>query len=251
MIEIFDGRPPLSNIHPMRAIFMIPSRPPPTFHNPEKCSQEFKDFVAKCLVKNPADRLSASELLQQEFLANSQVTDVLKELLTRALENMDKFTDKLSTSLENEDSTLIAKMKPKQDEQPGTVNPNDSSYESGSIIRYDDTTFSSSNQGTMIVNKTIDSMPDLNDLQINSTFSTYNSDYGIKPTIHDFANLNSSTIRSKINMLNSDEEEEEEENDEDCQDMTLKRLDKYKTFVKADLDDLKAGFATTKSLNLF
>lgn len=29
-----EGKPPLGNVHPMRAIFMIPSRPPPTLTNP-------------------------------------------------------------------------------------------------------------------------------------------------------------------------------------------------------------------------
>ena len=35
-IEIAEGKPPYSDIHPMRAIFMIPTNPPPTFRNPEK-----------------------------------------------------------------------------------------------------------------------------------------------------------------------------------------------------------------------
>ena len=30
-----EGRPPYSNIHPMRAIFMIPSRPPPKLTEPD------------------------------------------------------------------------------------------------------------------------------------------------------------------------------------------------------------------------
>jgi len=30
LIELAEQKPPYSNIHPMRAIFMIPSRPPPT-----------------------------------------------------------------------------------------------------------------------------------------------------------------------------------------------------------------------------
>ena len=35
-IEIAEGKPPYSDIHPMRAIFMIPTKPPPTFRDPEK-----------------------------------------------------------------------------------------------------------------------------------------------------------------------------------------------------------------------
>ena len=29
-------------------IFMIPTKPPPSFHNPDKWSLEFIDFVSKC-----------------------------------------------------------------------------------------------------------------------------------------------------------------------------------------------------------
>lgn len=47
-----------------QAIFMIPTKPPPSFRNPDKWSPEFIDFVSKCLVKNPEQRVSAAELMQ-------------------------------------------------------------------------------------------------------------------------------------------------------------------------------------------
>jgi serine/threonine kinase 3 len=50
-IEMAEGRPPYYNIHPMRAIFMIPTRPPPKLTNPELWSPEFISFVAACLQK--------------------------------------------------------------------------------------------------------------------------------------------------------------------------------------------------------
>ena len=50
-----------------QAIFMIPTKPPPSFRNPDKWSPEFIDFVSKCLVKNPEQRVSAAELMQVRF----------------------------------------------------------------------------------------------------------------------------------------------------------------------------------------
>ena len=50
-IEMAEGEPPYGNIHPMRAIFMIPSRPPPTLANRANFSPQLNDFIAKCLVK--------------------------------------------------------------------------------------------------------------------------------------------------------------------------------------------------------
>lgn len=43
---------------------MIPTNPPPTFTNPDLWSASFRDFVSKCLVKNPEDRATATQLLQ-------------------------------------------------------------------------------------------------------------------------------------------------------------------------------------------
>ncbi|KAJ3132725.1 Serine/threonine-protein kinase 4 [Physocladia obscura] len=62
-IEMADGRPPYSDIHPMRAIFMIPSKPPPKLFEEERYSKVFREFVARCLVKDQKDRPSADELL--------------------------------------------------------------------------------------------------------------------------------------------------------------------------------------------
>ncbi|KAF1744334.1 hypothetical protein MXB_4591 [Myxobolus squamalis] len=63
-IEMADGKPPFSNIHPMRAIFMIPTKPPPTFSNPLKFSSLFSDFVQCCLKKAPKERLNSTQLIR-------------------------------------------------------------------------------------------------------------------------------------------------------------------------------------------
>jgi serine/threonine kinase 3 len=66
-IEMAEGRPPYHDLHPMRAIFMIPANPPPTFADPGDFSTQFKDFVRQCLIKNPTNRPSAAELLEVYF----------------------------------------------------------------------------------------------------------------------------------------------------------------------------------------
>ena len=47
---------------------MIPTKPPPTFTDADRWSKEFLDFVSKCLVKNPEDRATATQLLQVSLL---------------------------------------------------------------------------------------------------------------------------------------------------------------------------------------
>lgn len=69
-LEMAEGKPPYGDIHPMRAIFMIPTKPPPSFREPDQWSPEFIDFVSGCLVKNPEERATATELLNHEFIGN-------------------------------------------------------------------------------------------------------------------------------------------------------------------------------------
>lgn len=84
-IEMADGRPPYADIHPMRAIFMIPTKPPPTLAEKDKFSPQFNDFLAKCLKKNPAERPTATELLEHPFIKNAQPISILTPVITEAL----------------------------------------------------------------------------------------------------------------------------------------------------------------------
>lgn len=80
-LEMAEGKPPYGEIHPMRAIFMIPQKPPPSFREPDRWSTEFIDFVSKCLVKNPDERATATELLEHEFIRNAKHRSILKTML--------------------------------------------------------------------------------------------------------------------------------------------------------------------------
>ncbi|XP_077990446.1 serine/threonine-protein kinase 3-like [Glandiceps talaboti] len=83
-LEMAEGKPPYADIHPMRAIFMIPSKPPPTFRVPEKWAPEFIDFVNKCLVKNPVERATATQLLQHEFIINAKGASIMEVMIEDA-----------------------------------------------------------------------------------------------------------------------------------------------------------------------
>ncbi|KAJ5066244.1 sterile20-like kinase isoform b-related [Anaeramoeba ignava] len=84
ILELAEGNPPLSDTHPMRAIFLIPSRPSPTFREPEKWSKTLKDFLALCLTKDPDKRPGAIELLEHEFIKKAKGThQTLLELIDR------------------------------------------------------------------------------------------------------------------------------------------------------------------------
>lgn len=85
-LEMAEGKPPYGDIHPMRAIFMIPTKPPPSFREPDQWSSEFIDFVSRCLVKNPEERATASELLHHEFIGNAKQPNILGQMIAEARE---------------------------------------------------------------------------------------------------------------------------------------------------------------------
>lgn len=90
-IEIAERVPPLICYPPMRAIFMIPSRPSPTLSEPEKWSDEFNDFISKCLKKNQPDRPTAKELLKHPFLRKAKnVSAVLGDLARTTISKVEE-----------------------------------------------------------------------------------------------------------------------------------------------------------------
>jgi serine/threonine-protein kinase 24/25/MST4 len=80
-IEMAKGEPPLAEYHPMRVLFLIPKARPPVLEG--AFSPAFKEFVALCLTKDPAQRPSAKELLQHRFIRSARKTSVLTELIER------------------------------------------------------------------------------------------------------------------------------------------------------------------------
>ncbi len=78
----------------MRAIFMIPSKPPPSFNKPDQWSPAFIDFVTRCLVKNPEERATASELLQHEFICNyAKSPEILMGIIKEAQEMRERLAE--------------------------------------------------------------------------------------------------------------------------------------------------------------
>ena len=93
-LEMAEGKAPYAEIHPMRAMFMIPSKPPPSFNKPDQWSSQFIDFVTLCLVKNPEERATASQLLQHEFIRNqARQPEILADIIREAQDMREKLAE--------------------------------------------------------------------------------------------------------------------------------------------------------------
>ena len=69
---------------------MIPTKPPPTLKQPENFSNEFADFISRCLVKNPEERPSATNLLHNKFIKSAKPVSVLKSLVDMAMKMLEE-----------------------------------------------------------------------------------------------------------------------------------------------------------------
>ncbi|XP_060537631.1 nik-related protein kinase [Pantherophis guttatus] len=85
-IEMAEGAPPLCDMHPMRALFLIPRNPSPKLKS-RKWSKKFLNFVDSCLVKNYTHRPVTETLLKHSFIRDMQnerqVRILLKDHLDR------------------------------------------------------------------------------------------------------------------------------------------------------------------------
>ncbi|XP_033948748.1 mitogen-activated protein kinase kinase kinase kinase 4 isoform X2 [Pseudochaenichthys georgianus] len=92
-LEMAEGAPPLCDMHPMRALFLIPRNPPPKLKS-KKWSKRFLSFADSCLVKNHLHRPNTDTLLRHAFirdLANErQVRIMLKDHLDRTRKKKEK-----------------------------------------------------------------------------------------------------------------------------------------------------------------
>lgn len=80
-LELALGEPPYSDIHPMKVLFLIPKNPAPVLEG--NFSKDFKDFVFRCLRKEPRERPSARELLKHPWIRKAKRTAYLTELIER------------------------------------------------------------------------------------------------------------------------------------------------------------------------
>ncbi|KAF9359524.1 signal transducing kinase of the PAK [Mortierella sp. NVP85] len=89
-IEMLEGEPPYLNENPLRALYLIATNGTPALQNPERLSDDFKDFLASSLEVDPEKRPTAKELLKHPFIMKGASVRTLAPLIKAAKESQQR-----------------------------------------------------------------------------------------------------------------------------------------------------------------
>ncbi|XP_017278627.1 mitogen-activated protein kinase kinase kinase kinase 4 isoform X2 [Kryptolebias marmoratus] len=119
-LEMAEGAPPLCDMHPMRALFLIPRNPPPKLKS-KKWSKRFLSFVDSCLIKNHLHRPATDTLLKHAFIRDlnneRQVRIMLKDHLDRTRKKREKEGPEYEYSGSDDDDDEV----PEEEGEPSSI----------------------------------------------------------------------------------------------------------------------------------
>jgi serine/threonine protein kinase len=80
-IELAEQAPPMFDLHPMRALYLIPKNPPPKLKDAKAWTKEFRDWLKAALTKNPSKRPDCTDLLKTNWCKKGVDMEVLVALV--------------------------------------------------------------------------------------------------------------------------------------------------------------------------
>ncbi|XP_048481998.1 serine/threonine-protein kinase mig-15 isoform X3 [Plutella xylostella] len=114
-LEMAESQPPLCDLHPMRALFLIPRNPPPRLKS-KKWAKKFHSFIETVLVKDYHQRPYTEQLLKHPFIRDQpterqvriQLKDHIDRCKKRKQENSVREDYKYSGSEGEEEDSAVA-----------------------------------------------------------------------------------------------------------------------------------------------
>jgi serine/threonine protein kinase len=81
LLEMAEWEPPFLREQPLRALYLIATKGAPKFKEPARWSEHMKSFLQQACETDPANRASADELLQNEFVKSAASRSAFAALL--------------------------------------------------------------------------------------------------------------------------------------------------------------------------
>jgi len=109
-IELAELQPPMFDLHPMRALFLMSKSgyKPPTLKDKDKWSATFHSFVKECLIKNPKKRPPAEKMLYHPFLLSGDLTKRQAVELLAKVRNPESIVNNFNSEEGDEDGPVTA-----------------------------------------------------------------------------------------------------------------------------------------------
>ncbi|XP_068629184.1 serine/threonine-protein kinase mig-15 isoform X2 [Battus philenor] len=134
-LEMAESQPPLCDLHPMRALFLIPRNPPPRLKS-KKWAKKFHSFIETVLVKDYHQRPYTEQLLKHSFIRDQpterqvriQLKDHIDRCKKRKQDNSVREEYKYSGSEGEEEDNAVAG-------EPSSIVHNAASHQSSDTLR--------------------------------------------------------------------------------------------------------------------
>ncbi|XP_053602080.1 serine/threonine-protein kinase mig-15 isoform X8 [Plodia interpunctella] len=134
-LEMAESQPPLCDLHPMRALFLIPRNPPPRL-KAKKWTKKFHSFIETVLVKDYHQRPYTEQLLKHPFIRDQpterqvriQLKDHIDRCKKRKQDNSVREDYKYSGSEGEEEENAVAG-------EPSSIVHNAAAHQGGDTLR--------------------------------------------------------------------------------------------------------------------
>ncbi|CAH0722543.1 unnamed protein product, partial [Brenthis ino] len=134
-LEMAESQPPLCDLHPMRALFLIPRNPPPRLKS-KKWAKKFHGFIETVLVKDYHQRPYTEQLLKHPFIRDQpterqvriQLKDHIDRCKKRKQDNSVREDYKYSGSEGEEEDNAVAG-------EPSSIVHNAAAHQGGDTLR--------------------------------------------------------------------------------------------------------------------
>ncbi|XP_059049522.1 serine/threonine-protein kinase mig-15 isoform X2 [Achroia grisella] len=134
-LEMAESQPPLCDLHPMRALFLIPRNPPPRL-KAKKWTKKFHGFIETVLVKDYHQRPYTEQLLKHPFIRDQpterqvriQLKDHIDRCKKRKQDNSVREDYKYSGSEGEEEENAVAG-------EPSSIVHNAAAHQGGDTLR--------------------------------------------------------------------------------------------------------------------
>jgi len=182
IIELHTGKPPYSELLPMAALFhIVEDNCPPL---PENISEELEDFLHICFKKDPAERTTATELLEHKWILHNAHHDPRKRVMVDTNPNKPIIANPLNSNCTSSNTICSPKM---QKCMSSTLYMRHNQYKSEGNINNDETSGMSE----------VDSTSPLPSRSSSNRNSQYITPTMIKQTSVDSLYKNTMILRSK------------------------------------------------------